>query len=87
MITASQYWTEENIADGLNALAICIEMVIFSAFMMYAYTWHEYKIPGQTKTNPIRPLIDRCVRKVRFSTCMLTIATFTVSTSVSAYAT
>ena len=26
MIKATEYWTETNIADGLNALAICIEV-------------------------------------------------------------
>ena len=26
VIKATQYWTEANIADGLNALAICIEV-------------------------------------------------------------
>ncbi|KAI0326498.1 DUF300-domain-containing protein [Cubamyces sp. BRFM 1775] len=58
VIKASQYWTTTNIADGLNALAICIEMVIFSAFMMYAYSWHEYVIPGRPRTSIWRPLWD-----------------------------
>ena len=81
VIHATQYWTETNIADGLNALAICIEvrlrhfasgadtdgtpyllsraqMVIFSAFMMYAYTWKEYVVPGRPKSGIWRPLWD-----------------------------
>ncbi|KAI1793720.1 organic solute transporter Ostalpha-domain-containing protein [Ganoderma leucocontextum] len=58
VIHATQYWTATNIADGLNALAICIEMVIFSAFMMYAYTWKEYAITGRPKTSVGRPLLD-----------------------------
>ncbi|KAH9850854.1 DUF300-domain-containing protein [Lenzites betulinus] len=59
VIKASKYWTTTNIADGLNALAICIEMVIFSAFMMYAYSWHDYIVPGRTRTTSIwRPLWD-----------------------------
>ncbi|KAI0338800.1 DUF300-domain-containing protein [Trametopsis cervina] len=59
VIKATQYWTEANIADGLNALAICIEMVFFSAFMMWAYSWSEYKVPGQPRTwNIFRPLWD-----------------------------
>ncbi|KAI0656125.1 DUF300-domain-containing protein [Cubamyces menziesii] len=58
VIKASQYWTTTNIADGLNALAICIEMVIFSAFMMYAYSWREYVVPGRPRTSIWRPLWD-----------------------------
>lgn len=59
VIHATKYWTEANIADGLNALAICIEMVFFSAFMMWAYTWKEYQIPGQQRTPIGKPLWDR----------------------------
>ncbi|KAI8970724.1 organic solute transporter Ostalpha-domain-containing protein [Trametes punicea] len=58
VIKATQYWTETNIADGLNALAICIEMVIFSAFMIYAYSWREYVIPGRPRTSIWRPIWD-----------------------------
>ncbi|KAI0367134.1 DUF300-domain-containing protein [Pilatotrama ljubarskyi] len=58
VIKSTQYWTETNIADGLNALAICIEMVIFSAFMMYAYSWREYIVPGRPRTSIWRPLWD-----------------------------
>ncbi|KAH0835606.1 organic solute transporter Ostalpha-domain-containing protein [Lanmaoa asiatica] len=55
---ATQYWTATNIADGLNALTICIEMVFFSILMMWAYTWNEYKIEGAPKTSIWRPLWD-----------------------------
>ncbi|KAI6014358.1 DUF300-domain-containing protein [Pisolithus marmoratus] len=58
VIHATEYWTETNIADGLNALAICIEMVFFSSFMMWAYTVNEYKIDGAPKTRIWRPLWD-----------------------------
>lgn len=58
VIKATEYWTETNIADGLNALAICIEMVFFSSFMMWAYTVNEYKIEGAPKTRIWRPLWD-----------------------------
>ena len=33
-------------------------MVLFSAFMMYAYTWKEYVVPGRPKTGFGRPLLD-----------------------------
>ncbi|KAI0773041.1 DUF300-domain-containing protein [Trametes elegans] len=58
VIKATKYWTETNIADGLNALAICIEMVIFSAFMLHAYSWREYMVPGRPRTRIWRPLWD-----------------------------
>ncbi|KAI0933206.1 hypothetical protein AcV7_004742 [Taiwanofungus camphoratus] len=58
VIHATQYWTETNIADGLNALATCIEMVLFSAFMMWAYSASEYKVAGQRRTSIWRPLWD-----------------------------
>ncbi|KAF5358859.1 hypothetical protein D9757_012689 [Collybiopsis confluens] len=38
LLAATQYWSETNIADGLNALAICIEMIFFACFMWWAYT-------------------------------------------------
>jgi len=57
VIHATKYWTEANIADGLTALATCIEMVLFSGFMMWAYTWTEYTVPGR-KTSIWRPLWD-----------------------------
>ncbi|KAG2130418.1 organic solute transporter Ostalpha-domain-containing protein [Suillus bovinus] len=58
VIKATQYWTAANIADGLNALTICIEMVFFSVLMMWAYTVNEYKVPGNKKTSIWRPLWD-----------------------------
>ncbi|KAL4248976.1 Organic solute transporter Ostalpha-domain-containing protein [Abortiporus biennis] len=58
VIHATQYWTETNVADGLNALAICIEMVFFSLFMMWAYNWREYVLPDKPRTSIWRPLWD-----------------------------
>jgi len=58
VIHSTTYWTATNIADGLNALAICIEMVFFSAFMWWAYTVNEYKVKGGEKTSIWRPLWD-----------------------------
>ncbi|KAG1726829.1 organic solute transporter Ostalpha-domain-containing protein [Suillus lakei] len=58
VIKATEYWTAANIADGLNALAICIEMVFFSVLMMWAYTANEYKVAGNKKTSIWRPLWD-----------------------------
>jgi len=59
VIKATQYWTETNIANGLNALAICIEMVFFSGLMMWAYPSKEYRrAPGTPATSIWRPLWD-----------------------------
>ena len=34
-------------------------MVIFSAFMLWAYSPNEYNIPGSKPTGILRPLWDR----------------------------
>ncbi|KIK56471.1 hypothetical protein GYMLUDRAFT_47008 [Collybiopsis luxurians FD-317 M1] len=58
VIHATQYWSETNIADGLNALAICIEMIFFACFMWWAYTPAAYYAPGKPATSIWRPLWD-----------------------------
>ncbi|KAF5386218.1 hypothetical protein D9615_002233 [Tricholomella constricta] len=59
IIHATEYWTATNIANGLNALAVCVEMIFFSAFMLWAYPWKEYKRrPGTPATSIWRPLLD-----------------------------
>lgn len=58
VIHATAYWTETNIADGLNAMTTCVEMVLFAGFMMRAYSWNEYVVPGAHKTSIWRPLWD-----------------------------
>ncbi|KAK2467699.1 hypothetical protein APHAL10511_000293 [Amanita phalloides] len=58
VIHATQYWTQTNIADGLNALTICIEMVFFSLLMWWAYTYKEYKKEGVAPTRVWMALWD-----------------------------
>jgi len=59
VIHATSFWTSTNIADGLNALAICIEMIFFSIFMWLAYPYNEYKRKSGTPPTSIwRPLWD-----------------------------
>ncbi|KAJ6499942.1 organic solute transporter Ostalpha-domain-containing protein [Mycena vitilis] len=59
VLKATKYWTTTNIANGLNALAICIEMIFFSALMMWAFTSNEYKRKSGTPATSIwRPLWD-----------------------------
>ncbi|KAF8879061.1 organic solute transporter Ostalpha-domain-containing protein [Infundibulicybe gibba] len=51
VIHETQYWSASNISNGLNALAICIEMVFFAILMWWAYTPAEYKRkPGMAPT-------------------------------------
>jgi len=59
VIKATRYWTAANIADGLNALTICIEMVFFAILMWWAYTPAEYyRKEGAPATGIWRPLWD-----------------------------
>jgi len=59
VIHATAYWTVVNIANGLNSLAICIEMVFFSLLMWWAYPAKEYKQgEGKPSTRILRPLWD-----------------------------
>ncbi|THH14594.1 hypothetical protein EW146_g5764 [Bondarzewia mesenterica] len=58
VIHGTQYWTATNIADGLNALATCIEMIFFAGFMMWAFPWREYKTPDGSHTGIFTPLLD-----------------------------
>jgi len=59
VIHATQYWTTTNIADGLNALTICIEMIFFAALMMWAFPFTDYRrLVGEPATKLWRPLWD-----------------------------
>ncbi|KAF5349938.1 hypothetical protein D9756_009284 [Leucocoprinus leucothites] len=57
IIQETAYWTTTNVTDGLNALAICIEMVFFSLLMLWAYSAKEYKREG-SPTSIWKPLWD-----------------------------
>ncbi|GAA5884504.1 hypothetical protein JCM6882_005280 [Rhodosporidiobolus microsporus] len=61
VIKATEYWTATNVADGLNALCICCEMVIMSIWFAFAFNWAEYKAqapPGAGRTNPFWGVLD-----------------------------
>ena len=77
VIHGTQFWSATNIADGLNALAICIEvraafsllthvssltgiqMIFFSLFMMWSFTWIPYRVKVEDRHTGIwRPLWD-----------------------------
>ncbi|KAF4621349.1 hypothetical protein D9613_000718 [Agrocybe pediades] len=57
VIHGTEFWTATNISNGLNALAICIEMIFFSIFMWWAYPAREYK-EHKKRTSIWRPLWD-----------------------------
>ncbi|KAH9992167.1 DUF300-domain-containing protein [Russula vinacea] len=58
VIHGTQFWTSTNIADGLTALAVCIEMIFFSLFMMWSFSWMPYVQTDQPHTSVWRPLWD-----------------------------
>jgi hypothetical protein len=43
-IKATEYWTQTNISNGLNALCISLEMLPIAAFQLWAFNWKEYSI-------------------------------------------
>ncbi|GFZ43421.1 hypothetical protein JCM24511_01141 [Saitozyma sp. JCM 24511] len=51
VIKATQFWTADNVSDGLSALCTTIEMVFFSIYMGWAYNWTDYTNP---KINPVQ---------------------------------
>jgi len=59
VIHGTQFWTATNIADGLTALTVCIEMVLFSALMYWSYTPNEYtRKEASPATSIWRPIWD-----------------------------
>ncbi|KAI9508983.1 DUF300-domain-containing protein [Russula earlei] len=59
VIHGTKFWTATNIADGLTALTVCIEMIFFSLLMMWSFNWKEYQVqPGAPHTSVWRPLWD-----------------------------
>ncbi|KAI0280624.1 DUF300-domain-containing protein [Russula aff. rugulosa BPL654] len=59
VIHGTEFWTSTNIANGLTALATCIEMIFFAALMMWSFSWKEYRVqPRERHTSIWRPLWD-----------------------------
>ncbi len=42
LIHGTQFWTAQNVADGIAALFNCVLMLMASAYMLYAYPSAEY---------------------------------------------
>ncbi|CAO1632082.1 unnamed protein product [Jaminaea pallidilutea] len=47
VIKGTKYWSATNVADGLDALCITLEMVLVAAFQMWAFHWGEYRKYGK----------------------------------------
>ncbi|KAJ7462358.1 DUF300-domain-containing protein [Mycena galericulata] len=59
VLKATKYWTVTNITNGLNALAVCIEMIFFSALMLWSFNVAPYaRPPSSPATSVWRPLWD-----------------------------
>ncbi|TFK72253.1 hypothetical protein BDN72DRAFT_957420 [Pluteus cervinus] len=58
VIHETQSWTAGENANSLNALAVCVEMVIFSALMMWAYSANIYNNAQPRPTSIGQPLLD-----------------------------
>ncbi|KAJ2621868.1 hypothetical protein GGI26_003711 [Coemansia sp. RSA 1358] len=54
VIKGTKYWTKDNVVDGLTALVICIEMIIFAALFIKAFPVGEYKRPDGSRRTPMR---------------------------------
>jgi len=57
-IKGTKYWTATNVANGLSALCLTIEMVFFSLFMIWAYPASEYKSEDCGTVPLYRGIID-----------------------------
>ncbi|KAF8588171.1 DUF300-domain-containing protein [Ramaria rubella] len=58
LVKATKFWTSTNVANGLNALATCVEMVLFSLFMCWAFPVSEYANRDQPRRSAWRALWD-----------------------------
>ncbi|KAJ2558339.1 hypothetical protein EV175_000835 [Coemansia sp. RSA 1933] len=54
VIKATKYWTKDNVVDGLTALIICIEMVLFAVLFLKAFPVSPYKRVEGTQRTPMR---------------------------------
>jgi hypothetical protein len=42
-LQATEFWTQTNIVNGLEALCTCVEMVVFSIAQSFAFSYRDYK--------------------------------------------
>ncbi|KAJ2721363.1 hypothetical protein GGI07_004033 [Coemansia sp. Benny D115] len=53
VIKGTKYWTKDNVVEGLTAMIICIEMVLFAALFIKAFPV-EHRRPEGTRRTPMR---------------------------------
>ncbi|KAF8515634.1 organic solute transporter Ostalpha-domain-containing protein [Gautieria morchelliformis] len=58
LLATTKFWTSTNVANGLNALTLCIEMVFFSLFMWWAFPVSEYEHVNAPRRSAWRALLD-----------------------------
>jgi len=58
VLKGTKFWTSTNVANGLNAITTCCEMVIFSLFMMWAFPVSEYTDSREPKRSAWKALWD-----------------------------
>lgn len=54
VIKGTKYWTKDNVVDGLTALIICIEMLLFAFLFVKAFPVSPYRRPDGTHRTPMR---------------------------------
>ncbi|KAJ1728469.1 hypothetical protein LPJ61_004015, partial [Coemansia biformis] len=54
VIKGTEFWTKDNVVDGLTALVVCIEMVLFAVLFIWAFPSAIYRRPAGTTRTPVR---------------------------------
>ncbi|KAJ2781894.1 hypothetical protein H4R18_002600 [Coemansia javaensis] len=54
VIKGTKYWTKDNVVDGLTALVICVEMVLFAALFVWAFPAAPYRRAAHARRTPVR---------------------------------
>jgi len=59
VIKGTTYWTATNVADGLQALCTCVEMVLFAALMLWSFNSRDYRAMrgDRPHTNPFKSFL------------------------------
>ncbi|KAJ3043936.1 hypothetical protein HDU99_009953 [Rhizoclosmatium hyalinum] len=56
-LPSTQYWTETNIANGIQSFLVCIEMLIASIFHVYAFSAKEYTAQDGSHTSILKAAV------------------------------
>ncbi|RKP10399.1 organic solute transporter Ostalpha-domain-containing protein, partial [Thamnocephalis sphaerospora] len=58
LIHETEYWTKANIANGLNSIIICFEMIIFATLHVKAFDYRPYRPENRKRTKIWRGFVD-----------------------------